>query len=70
MIIQKTKFQINLDQMVKDLNTVLEMQCWLEWPEGSDKVANQISLKHRVGKEDWLDGIGSLKDKQGNQTSC
>ncbi len=65
MIIKKTQFQVNLEQMVSDLNEVLKMQCWLEWPEGSDKVANQISLKHRPGREDWLDGIGSLKDKQG-----
>jgi hypothetical protein len=65
MIIKKTQFHVNLDQMQSDLNKVLEMQYWPEWPLGSDKVANQISLKHRMDKEDWLDGIGSLKDKQG-----
>ncbi len=65
MIVKKTNFHVNLDQMVKDMQTVLSYQDWPESPLGSDLIANQISLHHRPGKENWLDGIGSLKDKNG-----
>lgn len=66
MIVNKTEFSVDLEQMVKDMNTVLELQAWPESPLGTNLVGNQISLKHRKNHIDWLDGVGSLKDKDGN----
>lgn len=67
MIVHKTTFSVNLDQMLADMNEVLAHQIFLQHPDGVDLVSNQISLRHRPGHEDWFDGIGSLKDKQGVQ---
>lgn len=66
MIITKTDFKVDLDQMRTDLDSVLKMQSWPDSPLNTDLVANQISLKHRPNHISWLDGIGSLKDKAGN----
>jgi hypothetical protein len=67
MLISKTQFSVNIEQINQDLNTVLTNVSWPESPLGTDLVANQISLKHRPGHEDWLDGIGSLKNKEGKE---
>lgn len=64
-IISKTDFTVDLDQMIKDMHSVLQYLWWPEHPLGSDQVSNQISLKHRPGYDSWLDGVGSLKDKNG-----
>lgn len=55
-MISKLPFTADLEQVKKDLATVLT---YTEW--GAD---NQISLKHRPGAIDtWKDGIGSLYNK-------
>lgn len=64
-IVTKTKFAVDLDQMLQDMKTVLEFQDWPVSPLGTELVGNQISLRHRAGHESWLDGIGSLKNKEG-----
>lgn len=66
-IIIKTDFTVDLNQMIKDMHKVLEFQSWPISILGTDLVGNQISLRHRIYHEDWLDGIGSLKDKDGRQ---
>ncbi len=66
MIVEKTGFSVNIQNIITDMNVVLSKQEWPHSPLGSDLVANQISLRHRQGHESWTDGVGSLKDKQGN----
>jgi hypothetical protein len=60
MSIKKLDYSIDLDLMIKDLNSVLTIFPWPEW--------NQIGLKHRPNAENtWLDAHGSLYDKKRNQ---
>ncbi len=67
MFIEKLKFNVDLNQMIQDLDTVVDLQKWPPILLGTEWVANQISLRHRPNAENtWLDGIGSLKDDQGN----
>jgi len=64
-ILTKTSYTIDLDQMLKDMNSVLNYLWWPEHEIASKEVSNQISLKHRPNHESWLDGVGSLKDSNG-----
>jgi hypothetical protein len=65
MLIDKTGFSVDIDQIKIDFEQVLSCVPWPEATLGTDLVGNQISLKHRLGHEDWYDGIGSLKNKDG-----
>ena len=66
MIIKKTDFSVDASKALEDLNFLLRNKIW--WPEEtvtSNKPQNQISLRHRANSTDnlWLDGIGSLVDR-------
>lgn len=65
MLINKLDFQVDMVQIKKDFDSVLLKAPWPQSPLGTDLVGNQISLRHRPEHEDWYDGIGSLKDKDG-----
>jgi len=61
MSIRKTEINADIEQMSKDLETVLLHR---PWPEVVD-VGNQIGLRHRPNPQDpWLDSHGSLYDKE------
>jgi hypothetical protein len=67
--IEKLSTSVDLEQVRKDLATILKFQDWpvSELKPGTKTVSNQIALRHRPGaKNTWLDGIGSLKDEFGN----
>ena len=70
MIIKKTDFSVDTSRVLDELNFVLHNRVW--WPEETvtaNKPQNQISLRHRANATGnlWLDGIGSLVDRDTGQ---
>lgn len=61
--ITKTDFKVDLEQMCSDLDTLLNVHNG--WPK-EDFVrkmsGNQLSAKHRLNEDIWLDGQGNLWD--------
>jgi hypothetical protein len=61
MYINKTTVSADIEQMNRDLESILILR---PWPEVVD-VGNQIGLRHRLNAVDpWLDAHGSLYDSQ------
>lgn len=60
--IQKINFSANIDQVKLDLNEILKVT---HWEKPSNKINNQIGIRHRKGAKDvWTDAAGSLYDKE------
>lgn len=59
MFIEKLNFNVDLDQMRKDLTRVLNLTDW---------TSNQIGLSHRTPPQSdtWKDCVGSLYDRENN----
>lgn len=67
MFIEKINFQVDLNQMLKDLSATENLVGWPKYFESNGRAyhANQIGLTYRPGAEHpWNDASGSLYDKE------
>ena len=64
--LKKTDIKVDLNQAIKDMNTVL-CNCNFDWINGITP-GNSVGLNYRKGAENpWTDNFGSLYDKKQNK---